>query len=121
VEINKLLCEAAEHNLALNGISNVSVIPCDSGEFARKILRNRSFVGKDGTEYRFGGVLVDPPRAGLDALTRRLVKNYHDIIYISCNPEALARDLSEVTSLCLSFFYFAIVQGEPPTRKICDL
>ena len=111
MEINKSLCQAAEHNLALNSISNVTIIPCDSGEFARKILRNRSFIGKDGTEYRFGGVLVDPPRAGLDELTRRLIKNYHDIIYISCNPEALARDISEVSSLSFLSCDFAIVQG----------
>jgi tRNA/tmRNA/rRNA uracil-C5-methylase (TrmA/RlmC/RlmD family) len=121
VEINKFLCQAAEHNLSLNDISNVTIIKCDSGEFARKILRNRSYAGKDGTEYRFGGVLVDPPRAGLDVLTRRLVKNYHDIIYISCNPEALARDLSEVFPVSCIFFHSAIVQGQPSSRKVCHL
>jgi tRNA (uracil-5-)-methyltransferase len=96
VEINKLLCQAAEYNLSANQIGNVAIIPCDSGRFARNILRNKCYRTKQGEEYKFGGVLVDPPRAGLDPLTRTLVRNYDEIIYISCNPEALASDLTEV-------------------------
>ena len=37
-------------------------------------------------EYAFGAVLVDPPRAGLDATTLDLVAGYDHIVYISCNP-----------------------------------
>ena len=40
----------------------------------------------DVREYHFGAVLVDPPRAGLDATTLKLVQGYPHILYISCNP-----------------------------------
>jgi tRNA (uracil-5-)-methyltransferase len=96
VELNRLLCHAADCNLSLNGISNVTIVPCDSEKFAKRILQNRSYISRDGTKHHFGGVLVDPPRAGLDPSTRRLIAGYDNIIYISCNPEALSRDLVEV-------------------------
>jgi tRNA (uracil-5-)-methyltransferase len=39
-------------------------------------------------------VLVDPPRAGLDEVTRKLVGSFSHILYISCEPlVALHRDL----------------------------
>lgn len=41
-------------------------------------------------------VFVDPPRKGLDKNTIELLKNLEPekIIYISCNPATLARDLN---------------------------
>jgi tRNA (uracil-5-)-methyltransferase len=50
----------------------------------------------DEVVYDFCAVLVDPPRAGLDPKSRRLVATYDAIIYISCSPESLARDLLEL-------------------------
>lgn len=47
-------------------------------------------------EFRFGAVLVDPPRCGLDKLTLSLVAGYAHILYISCSPESLMRDLNAV-------------------------
>ena len=44
--------------------------------------------------YDFGTIFVDPPRAGLDETTRALAKEFEQIIYISCNPETLHRDLN---------------------------
>ncbi|MCH9741976.1 MAG: tRNA (uridine(54)-C5)-methyltransferase TrmA, partial [Proteobacteria bacterium] len=46
-----------------------------------------------GKSYHFGAILVDPPRAGLDEATRALAQRFETILYISCNPETLARDL----------------------------
>jgi tRNA (uracil-5-)-methyltransferase len=47
----------------------------------------------DLQSYNFSTVLVDPPRAGLDEGTIELISNIDNIIYISCNPDTLARDL----------------------------
>ena len=49
-----------------------------------------------GQPYAFRAILVDPPRAGLDDPTRRHVKRYKDILYISCAPAALRRDLGHL-------------------------
>lgn len=46
--------------------------------------------------FKFGTVLVDPPRCGLDTLTLSLVANYAHILYISCCPDSLMRDLAQV-------------------------
>ena len=46
----------------------------------------------------FDSVLVDPPRSGLDASTRRAVATYTHILYISCGPDALKRDLEALAS-----------------------
>ena len=42
-------------------------------------------------------ILLDPPRAGLDETTTKLSQDFVNIIYISCNPETLHRDLLELT------------------------
>ena len=47
--------------------------------------------------FDFGAVIVDPPRAGLDEITCKLISRYKIISYISCNPEALLRDLSRLS------------------------
>ena len=101
VELNKSLCAAANDNLHANGISNVNIVCGDSEKFSERILKAKRYVCKDSSdgsqiEYTFSAVLVDPPRAGLDEKTRSMVRKYKDIIYISCNPDALKRDLNEL-------------------------
>ena len=43
-------------------------------------------------------IIVDPPRKGLDSKTKDFLKaqNAKTIIYISCDPMTLARDLKEL-------------------------
>ena len=42
-------------------------------------------------------LFVDPPRAGLDATCRKLAATFDRVVYVSCNPETLARDLGELS------------------------
>jgi tRNA (uracil-5-)-methyltransferase len=42
-------------------------------------------------------VFVDPPRAGLDADTEKLVCRFDRILYISCNPTTLAQNLAQIS------------------------
>ena len=100
VELNKSLCKAAEANLALNGIQNASIMAMRSESFARTIMK-KGGVFEDRrrtppTIYHFGTVLVDPPRGGLDADTRQLLRGFDRIIYISCCPASLVRDLKAI-------------------------
>lgn len=95
VELNKSLCEAAEENLKLNSIANVKIVHTDSQKFSDRILRTRKYTDENEV-FNFSIVLVDPPRIGLDAKTLEMIGGYDDIIYISCNPEALARDLKHL-------------------------
>lgn len=45
-------------------------------------------------------IIVDPPRAGLDNKTKETIINFkpNKIIYVSCDPMTLARDLKELSS-----------------------
>jgi len=165
VELDPALVEAANENLASNGVANARVYCLPSGRYCSKMLHARKSRGKrlrqeqgrhkrdaqraqraaeggtagavaeatagaapeacdrvdtessgaaeerdeaqaadpqpdsqGGMEElmarRFSTVLVDPPRSGLDAVTLRFLKSHHNILYISCNPEALQRDLA---------------------------
>jgi len=42
-------------------------------------------------------VLVDPPRSGLDPDSTELVSRFQKIIYISCNPETLKENLTQLS------------------------
>jgi len=81
VEINRRLAEAAEENLKMNKITNTRIIRAASAEIDASV-----YAGCDV-------VLVDPPRAGIDEQTRTIVAKMDQILYISCNPLALAADL----------------------------
>ena len=95
-EISKRSIHAANENCDLNGVSNIEFIRLASEEMTQALNKERVFQrlkGVDLDSYNFSTVLVDPPRAGLDGDTIKLIANIENIIYISCNPETLARDL----------------------------
>lgn len=117
VEINGFLVDAANENLKLNGIHNARVLKCDSSKFAMRILKQQRYTWKENVqpdssdvaasltdnrtreriiEYNFEAVIVDPPRAGLDSKTIQAISQYPFIIYISCNPDRLLENLTEV-------------------------
>ncbi len=99
-EISKTSIKSALRNCELNGISNIAFIRMSAQEFVEACENKREFnrlKDIELKEFNFSTIFVDPPRAGLDETTRQLVKNYDKIIYISCNPETLHRDLEELT------------------------
>jgi tRNA (uracil-5-)-methyltransferase len=99
-EISKRSIYAAKENCELNGVSNIAFIRLSSEEMTQALNKEREFTRLkevDLDSYNFSTVLVDPPRAGLDMDTIKLISNIENIIYISCNPETLARDLAELT------------------------
>ena len=95
-EISKGSIRAANENCILNNIDNISFIRLSSEEMTEALNKSREFTRLkdiDLDAYNFSTVLVDPPRAGLDTDTIELISKIENIIYISCNPETLARDL----------------------------
>jgi tRNA (uracil-5-)-methyltransferase len=99
-EISKGSIKAAKENCTLNGIDNISFIRLSSEEMTEALNKTREFTRLkdiDLDAYNFSTVLVDPPRAGLDGDTITLISEIKNIIYISCNPETLARDLEYLT------------------------
>ena len=99
-EISKRSIYAALENCRLNGVENITFARLASEEMTEALNGVREFSrlkGIDLKSYDFSTVLVDPPRAGLDVGTIELISNIENIIYISCNPETLARDLEILT------------------------
>lgn len=95
-EISKRSIHAALENCALNDIENITFARLASEEMTEALNGVREFSRLrdiDLKSYNFSTVLVDPPRAGLDEGTIALISKIENIIYISCNPETLARDL----------------------------
>ena len=98
-EISKSSVAAAQYNIAANSVSNLTILRMSSEEFVQAQKGVRTFnrlAGIDLTEYDCQTVLVDPPRAGLDDATIDMVKEYRTIVYISCNPETLKDNLSQL-------------------------
>jgi len=71
--------------------SNIYPIRAPSEFFCRRIMRHRKY-----NDISFDWILVDPPRSGLDSTTLKLIQNFEHILYISCNPSALRRDLDDL-------------------------
>jgi tRNA (uracil-5-)-methyltransferase len=102
-EISKASVELAHKNFALNGVKNVKVIKLSSEEFSDVYSGHRvdprlNDAGISFKNYEISTVLVDPPRAGLDENTCKLISQFEKIVYISCNPETLARDVKMLLS-----------------------
>ncbi|QHJ12109.1 tRNA/tmRNA (uracil-C(5))-methyltransferase [Paraglaciecola mesophila] len=98
-EISKSSVAAAQHNIRLNNIENVTILRMSSEEFVQALNNERSFRRLEGVnlqDYNCQTVLVDPPRSGLDDETLAMVQGYANIVYISCNPETLKDNLVEL-------------------------
>lgn len=83
VEIVEEAVEAARENAALNGLTNCEFIAGD----VLKVL--------DELEEKPDFIILDPPRDGVHpkALKKILAYGVERIVYISCKPTSLARDL----------------------------
>ncbi len=98
-EISKTSIKSAKRNCELNDIKNIDFIRMSAEEFVEALGQKREYrrlKDIDLKSYNFDTIFMDPPRVGLDDTTRNLAKDFKNIIYISCNPETLHRDLKEL-------------------------
>jgi len=86
VEVVEAAINDARRNAALNGVDNVEFI---AGE-AEKVVPNLYSRG-----IRADVIMLDPPRKGCDESLLKLLSEMQPkrIVYVSCNPATLARDL----------------------------
>lgn len=87
IEIVKQAIEDAKENASINDIRNIEFFAGDVEKIFEDVLKKNS----DKPDVIF----VDPPRKGLDRHTIENILNVEPkkIIYISCNPASLVRDL----------------------------
>jgi tRNA (uracil-5-)-methyltransferase len=142
VEIDSRLVEAAGLNLRTNGVENASILCVSSGKFCKRLLHDLRRDPRAGAAPSGGGgaappaaesvqdawlrevrdgtpvVLVDPPRAGLDGETLRLVARFEHILYISCNPSSLLAELDASLGATHEVRRFAVFDHFPYTRHL---
>lgn len=91
VEIVEEAIENAKLNQELNELTNVEFSVGDAKDYSKWLCDNH---------IKVDVLVVDPPRKGLAKETIDYIKmiNPTKIVYVSCNPATLARDLKEITS-----------------------
>ncbi len=87
VELNPDAIRDAKINARQNGVKNIQFYQNDAGKF---------LVGMAEQKVRADVVLMDPPRSGSDEAFLSSVVQIapKKVVYISCNPETLVRDLA---------------------------
>lgn len=95
-EVSKSSINAAKDNMILNDVSNIEFVRMSVEEFIAALEGVREFRRMKEiqmSEYDIHSIFVDPPRSGMDKLSCEFASRYKHIVYISCNPETLVRDL----------------------------
>lgn len=87
VESNKSSIEKAKEVLRENNIKNVELFAQDTVKYLKSVKK------------KFDITILDPPRKGCseESLEETLKHTSKEIIYVSCNPATLARDLKYLT------------------------
>lgn len=87
VEENKESVNLASEIIKLNNITNIELHNMDAAKYFKK--ENR----------KFDAIILDPPRKGCtqESLNEAVRLSKGKIIYVSCNPATLARDLKYLT------------------------
>ncbi len=88
--------EDAQQNADRNGIENVDFYCGDAGEVAAQLST---------VDIRPDVIVVDPPRKGLAPEVPEILANIgaEKIVYVSCDPATLARDVKKFTELGYHF------------------
>ncbi len=94
IEIVESAVECAKHNALENGIENAAFYAGDASD-AERLLDNAERTR--GEKIKPDVVILDPPRAGTsDKLIGFIARlQPQRVVYVSCNPQTLARDVSE--------------------------
>ena len=101
VELNKDAIKDAITNAKRNEIKNIRFINDDAGKYMVSLAEQKE---------KIDVVIMDPPRSGSDeAFLSSMIKlSPKRIVYVSCNPETLARDLK-----CLVKKGYAVTEATP--------
>ncbi len=121
-ELAKPSVDSAQFNIKANEIDNVQIIRMSAEEFTQAMEGVRTFrrltqAGVDLKTYDCNTIFVDPPRAGMDEGTCKMVQAYERILYISCNPDTL-KDNLEILGKTHNITRFALFDQFPYTHHM---
>ncbi len=91
VEENSQAVNDAKYNFKINDCKNYEVFLGDAKVKFAQFLKEKK---------KFGSIVIDPPRKGSDKEALDAISKLGDlIIYVSCNPQTLVRDLKYLDTL----------------------
>ncbi|MBR2431675.1 MAG: 23S rRNA (uracil(1939)-C(5))-methyltransferase RlmD, partial [Clostridia bacterium] len=92
IEIVQSAVECAKENAAHAGLTNAKFFAGDAAETENLLSKAESALGR---KIKPDVIILDPPRAGCDERLVRFAASLSPkrIVYISCNPTTLARDV----------------------------
>ena len=107
IEKDPSCVDAAKKNIKENKISNARIFEMDAKEIKKMDFPENIFM------------IIDPPRTGLHPKALKHIKSIKpkNILYISCNPKTLKRDLNELSE-CYTLKSFAFFDFFPQTEHI---
>ena len=92
VETNKTSVQYAKMNANNNRISNIHFICEDATEYLKELSKQKA---------KINGLIMDPPRSGSTPIFLENIKKLkpEKVVYVSCDPHTLARDLKMILDL----------------------
>jgi 23S rRNA (uracil1939-C5)-methyltransferase len=110
VEGDYAMVKQGRSNAQNNGLGNVDFIQADLFEASARKKWQKKAINK---------VLLDPPRAGAKGIVQLLKgQPLERVVYVSCNPASMARDLKDLQSLGLTVAKVGCVDMFPHTTHL---
>lgn len=110
VEGSEAMVSRGYENARHNRITNV--------EFHAHDL-TKELVGAEWAHTQFTKILIDPPRSGALEIVKEIARfNAKRIVYVSCNPETLARDAAQLVALGYRLISIGVMDMFPHTTHV---
>ncbi|MBZ4683962.1 MAG: rRNA (uracil-5-)-methyltransferase RumA [Fusobacteriales bacterium] len=111
IEMVESASKDAEKTAKENSISNITFINDTVENGLTKLLNSNE---------KIDSIIFDPPRKGIDkdSLQEVVNKNINELVYISCNPSTLARDVEILVSNGYKLTKLSIVDMFPQTSHV---
>lgn len=108
IEINQRAEQLSKENAKINKVNNVNFKSGDAKKLIEKYINDYDIL------------IVDPPRKGISKqeISQILNSNIQNIIYVSCNPVTLARDISYLKEKYILDNNISIVDMFPNTNHV---
>ena len=113
IELSPTAVDDARRNVDNNGFGNMEIVCGDVGRELSRLRAEDGFVTPDV-------VMVDPPRAGLDAtaLEHLAQLKARRIVYVSCNPVTQAENVAVLTTVGYRLSALQAVDQFPHTAHV---
>ena len=113
VEVSTDAVTDAVRNTAENGIENCEFIEGQAEDILRQLVARNE---------QYDVAITDPPRSGMHPKAREALISLRPgrIVYVSCNPMALAQDLSAMIAAGYGVDYIQLVDMFPHTSH-CEV